>query len=51
MLTLEELMARMLTEMDPDDILDLLQISTEDLLDKFSDRIEERYEEIHDEFE
>jgi hypothetical protein len=51
MLTLEELMDRLLTQMDPDDILDLLQISTEDLLDKFSDRIEERYEELNDEFD
>jgi hypothetical protein len=51
MLTLEELMARMLTEMDPDDILVLLGITSEELIDKFADKIEERYEEIHDEFE
>jgi hypothetical protein len=51
MLTLEELMDRLLTEYDPDDILDLLQISTEDLLDKFSHRVEERYEELNDEFD
>jgi hypothetical protein len=51
MLTLEELLSRLLTEMDPDDILTLLGITTEDLLDKFDYLIEERYEELNDEFE
>jgi hypothetical protein len=51
MLTLDELMERLLTEYDPDDILTLLQISTEDLLDKFDYKIEEKFEELQDEFE
>jgi hypothetical protein len=50
MLTLEELMARMLGRLDPDDIIFLLDISSEDLLDKFDYKVQERYEEIHDEF-
>jgi hypothetical protein len=51
MLTLKELMDRMLQTMDPDDIIILLGITSEQLLDKFDYMIEERYEELHDEFE
>ena len=51
MLTLDELMARILTMYDPDDILVLLDITTEELLDKFDYKVAERYEELNDELD
>jgi hypothetical protein len=51
MLTLEELMERMLTQLDPDDIITTLDITSEELLDKFDYKVQERFEELQDEFD
>lgn len=56
MLTLDEIKERLLKLYDPDDILEALQITTEDLLDRFEDRViynldafnEELLEEVED---
>ena len=38
-MTTEELKQKVILEFDPDDILDALEISSEDLLDRFEDRL------------
>lgn len=50
MLTIQEIKERMLATQDPDDILELLDISAEELLDRFEDKIEERYAGLCKEF-
>jgi hypothetical protein len=49
MLTLEEIIEKLLTTQDPDAIIMLLNLSTEDLLDKFDYRVEELYEKLNEE--
>lgn len=51
MLTLSELIERMLTQWETHDIIDILEITTEDLMDHFENRVAERYEEIAKELE
>lgn len=55
MLTLEETKERLLTLYDPDDLLEALQISSEEILDRFEDklimRLEAFWEELLDEEE
>ena len=55
MLTLEETKERLLTLYDPDDLLEALQISSEEILDRFEDklimRLEACWEELLDEEE
>ena len=46
-LTLVELKERLHQQLDPDVIVDLLQITSEELVEAFSDKIEE----IHDKLE
>jgi hypothetical protein len=43
-LTLEEIKERLLKTMDPDDLLEVLQITSEDMLDRFEDRLINRLE-------
>ena len=53
-LTLEELKEKLLEECDPDEIVEQLDLSTEDLLEAFTDRLEEksyRFKEFDDETE
>ncbi len=45
-LTLEELKERIIAQVDPDDLLELLDISMEDLVEALSDHIEENYVKI-----
>jgi hypothetical protein len=45
-LLLSELKARLAQEFDPDTILEILKITSEELVEAFSDRIEEQYEEL-----
>lgn len=40
-LTTEDVRDKILEEYDPDDLIEALDISTEDLLDKFWDRLED----------
>ena len=56
-LTLEEIKERLLKTMDPDDLLEVLQITSEELLDRFEDKLinrldvfEEELEEAEDEY-
>ena len=51
MLTINEICARMLSRYDPDEVVELLDISTGDLLDAFEFRIVEMYDELNEEFE
>lgn len=44
MLTLEETKERILTLYDPDDLLEALQISSEEILDRFEDKLIMRLE-------
>ena len=39
-MTLEDLHERIRHKLDPDDLLELLQVSSDDLLDRFEDRVE-----------
>ena len=43
-LTLEEIKERLLKTMDPDDLLEVLQITSEDMLDRFEDKLINRLE-------
>ena len=43
-LTIKELKEKIALEMDELEILEVLEITSSDLVDAFSDRIEERYE-------
>jgi len=49
-LTLDELRDKLLDQYDPDDLIELLQISAEELLDRFEDKLINRFETLQDEF-
>ena len=56
-LTLEEIKERLLKALDPDDLLEALQITSEEMLDRFEDKLinrldvfEEELEEAEDEY-
>ncbi len=51
MLTLNEIIERLLTQKDPNDILEILQISTEELLDRFDFKVAEHYDRLNEELE
>lgn len=48
MLTLEETKERILRVYDPDDLLEALQISAEEILDRFEDKLINRLEQFYD---
>jgi hypothetical protein len=50
-LTLEEIKEKLLRFYDPDDLLEALQISSEEILDRFEDKLLKRLEEFHEELE
>ena len=50
-LLLHELKMHLLNSKNPDDLLELLNISSEELLERFTDKIEDRYEELSEEYE
>jgi Mg/Co/Ni transporter MgtE len=45
-LTVEELKERIIAQMDPDTLIEVLGISVEDLVEALSDHIEENYERL-----
>jgi hypothetical protein len=49
-LTLDELRDKLLDQYDPDDLIEMLQISAEELLDRFEDKLINRFETLQDEF-
>lgn len=51
MLTLQELKDKMTENLSEIDVLELLEISTEDLVERFSDKIEDKYEQILNQLE
>jgi hypothetical protein len=50
-LTLEEIKERLLRLYDPDDLLEALQISSEELLDRFEDKLIRKLDEFQEELE
>jgi len=46
MYTLDELVEKLLDRYDPDDIIDLLGITSEDLLEQFQHRIADNYDKV-----
>ena len=50
-LTLEEIKQRLLRFYDPDDLLEALQISSEDILDRFEDKLLRKLDQFQDELE
>ena len=50
-LTLEEIKERLLRFYDPDDLLESLQITSEELLDRFEDKLINRLEKFEDDLE
>lgn len=50
-LTIEELKLRIVDNYDPDVVLELLDLSTEQLLDRFEDILEQRKNKFKDLFE
>lgn len=44
MLTLSELKEKIVQQVDEVDLLDMLALTTQDLVDAFEDKIEDRYE-------
>ena len=49
-LTLEEIKERLLRFYDPDDLLEALQISSEEILDRFEDKLINRFDFFEEEF-
>ena len=50
-LTLEEIKEKLLRLYDPDDFLESLQISSEEILDRFEDKLIRRLDEFQEELE
>ena len=50
-LTLEEIKEKLLRFYDPDDLLEALQISSEEILDRFEDKLPKKLENFHEELE
>ena len=50
-LTLEEIKERLLHIYDPDDLLEALQISSEEILDRFEDKLLRRLDEFQEDLE
>ncbi len=50
-LTLEEIKEKLLRLYDPDDLLESLQISSEEILDRFEDKLIRRLDEFQEELE
>jgi len=50
-LTLEEIKERLLKAYDPDDLLEALEITSEQLLDRFEDKLINRLDEFEEELE
>ncbi len=50
-LTLEEIKERLLRLYDPDDLLESLQITSEEILDRFEDKLINRLEKFEDDLE
>ena len=50
-LTLEEIKERLLRLYDPDDLLEALQISSEEILDRFEDKLIKRLDSFYEELE
>ena len=50
-LTLEEIKERLLKNLDPDDLLEALQITSEEMLDRFEDKLLRKLENFHEELE
>jgi hypothetical protein len=50
-LTLEEIKERLLHLYDPDDLLEALQISSEELLDRFEDKLIRRLDTFQEDLE
>ena len=51
MLTLQELKDKMTEHLSEIDVMELLELTTEDLVERFSDKIEEKYEQIINQLE
>jgi hypothetical protein len=50
-LTLEEIKERLLKTLDPDDLLEALQITSEEILDRFEDKLINRLDVFEEELE
>jgi hypothetical protein len=50
-LTLEEIKERLLKTMDPDDLLEVLQVTSEEILDRFEDKLINRLDVFESELE
>jgi|TARA_Y100000004_G_C8809394_1_gene366974 hypothetical protein len=50
-LTLEEIKERLLHLYDPDDLIEALQISAEDILDRFEDKLLRKLDEFQEDLE
>ena len=50
-LTLEEIKERLLKTLDPDDLLEALQITSEEILDRFEDKLINRLDVFEKELE
>lgn len=51
MTTFPELKEWLIHTFDPDELVELLDISSEQLLDRFEDKVEEHFERLSEEFE
>jgi hypothetical protein len=51
MLTLEEIKEKILHFYDPDDLIESLHITAEEILDRFEDKLVKRLDEFLEEFE
>lgn len=49
-LTLEELKEKLMDNYDPDDLLEFLELSSEEILDRFEDKVIKRFEQLEQEF-
>lgn len=51
MLTLQELKDKMVENLSEIDVMELLELTTEDLVERFSDKIEDKHEQILNQLE
>jgi hypothetical protein len=50
MWTLDEIMEKIANRWDPDYVVEYFDITTEELLDMFTSKVAERYDELNEEF-
>ncbi len=51
MLTLQDLSKLLALQCDPDELIEILNISSEEIIERFQDKIEEHFDELQEDFQ